>query len=227
MLRKTFMLLVLFISGVAMASLQDPKPPFYEIENPDQAMVLRKYAQPVSFPLSDADKSIIKALCSAADGEAGVGLAAPQIGYSRQIVMIEIDQAAALLRGVDTLHPRQIYINPSYEPTLDAQVVLDWEGCFSVNSLVGKVPRFDRILFRYQDIEGQWHHELVEGFFARVAQHETDHIRGTLMVDRLTKETTHGTREEMRAARLAELTPEQKALYQELSAPSISEEKKS
>lgn len=215
MSRKLAILLFpLFLAGhTAMADAAR----LYHIENENDAVILRRYAEPVAFPLSDADKTIIAQLREAANHYKGVGLAAPQIGYARQIILIEINEQAAAIRSSTTESlPQQIYINPSYEPLVSTSITEDWEGCFSVDSVIGKVPRFKSIRFKYRNLDGHWIEREVEGFHARVIQHEVDHIRGTLICDRLTKDHIHGSPEAMKAQRIAELNDNQREIIQQL-----------
>ena len=60
------------------------------------------------------------------------------------------------------------------------------EGCFSVPHFYSKaVPRYKEINFRYQDINGQWQEDIVDGYKAQILQHETDHLSGILYIDKL------------------------------------------
>ena len=176
------------------------------IEMPEYQQVLKTPAQPVHFPLSPDDQQLIMIMKDKLDELGGVGLAAPQINYHRQIIAIYIPEAAARCREQGTPYPMHIMINPRYQPAANAQVHADFEACYSVTSKAGKVPRYDQIELDYDDEQGNHHQQLERGFYARVLQHEIDHINGILIVDRLTEDCVQGTPEEMRALRRAELS---------------------
>jgi peptide deformylase len=107
----------------------------------------------------------------------GAGLAAPQIGVGLRVVVFGFEsnprypEAAAV--------PETILINPVIEP-LDDVIQDGWEGCLSVPGLRGLVPRFERVRYRGFDERGVALEREVDGFHARVVQHECDHLDGIL-----------------------------------------------
>ncbi len=108
----------------------------------------------------------------------GAGLAAPQIGVNLQVVIFGGTQPNP--RYPDRpLVPPTVLINPRITP-LGPEEQEDWEGCLSVPGLRGWVPRFARIRYTGFDEQGQAIARSVEGFHARVVQHECDHLIGTL-----------------------------------------------
>jgi len=108
----------------------------------------------------------------------GAGLAAPQIGVNLQVVIFGSAQRNP--RYPDRpLVPPTVLINPVVTP-LGAEEEEDWEGCLSVPGLRGVVPRFSRIHYAGVDERGQAIERTVEGFHARVVQHECDHLIGKL-----------------------------------------------
>jgi len=108
----------------------------------------------------------------------GAGLAAPQIGVSLQVVIF--GSTAVNPRYPDRpLVPHTVLVNPVITP-LGAEEVLDWEGCLSVPGLRGEVPRWSRIRYTGVDEKGQTIDRTVDGFHARVVQHECDHLIGQL-----------------------------------------------
>jgi phospholipase/carboxylesterase len=107
----------------------------------------------------------------------GVGLAAPQIGVGLQVVIFGFD-ASERYPDAEAV-PQTILINPLITPLGDEEV-LDWEGCLSVPGLRGEVPRFARIRYQGLDPSGQLIDRTVDGFHARVVQHECDHLVGML-----------------------------------------------
>ena len=113
----------------------------------------------------------------------GVGLAAPQIGVSTQLVIYGFGSNARYPDAEPV--PETILINPVITP-LSSATEEDWEGCLSVPGLRGMVPRFSRIRYEGFDRFGNMISREVEGFHARVVQHECDHLNGTLYPARIT-----------------------------------------
>lgn len=107
----------------------------------------------------------------------GAGLAAPQIGVNKQLVVFGFEKN---LRYPDA-DPIQetILINPSITLISDQQEE-DWEGCLSVPGIRAKVPRYKKIRYSGYDRNGALIDRTVEGFHARVVQHECDHLIGKL-----------------------------------------------
>lgn len=108
----------------------------------------------------------------------GAGLAAPQIGVNLQLVIFGTD--AANPRYPDApLVPRTVLLNPVITP-LSGEEEDGWEGCLSVPGLRGLVPRFSHIRYTGFDPYGEPLDRTVDGFHARVVQHECDHLIGKL-----------------------------------------------
>lgn len=120
----------------------------------------------------------------------GAGIAAPQIGVSQQVVIFGSDQRNP--RYPDRpLVPPTVLINPTITPLGDAEEG-DWEGCLSVPGMRGWVPRWQRIRYTGWDPQGQVIDRTVEGFHARVVQHECDHLWGKLYPMRVRDFTKFG-----------------------------------
>jgi len=107
----------------------------------------------------------------------GAGLAAPQIGVDWQLVIFGFERNARYPDAPAV--PPTVLINPQIEPVGDAQEE-GWEGCLSVPGLRGVVPRWARIRYTGLDPQGAPIDRTVDGFHARVVQHECDHLIGTL-----------------------------------------------
>ena len=107
----------------------------------------------------------------------GAGLAAPQIGVGLQVVVFGVDRNPRYPDAEAV--PHTVLINPVLTPLGDA-VEEDWEGCLSVPGLRGVVPRYARLRYQGCDQFGNAIDRSVEGFHARVAQHEYDHLIGVL-----------------------------------------------
>ena len=108
----------------------------------------------------------------------GAGLAAPQIGVDRQLVIFGTDSPNPRYPDAPPV-PRTVLLNPVITP-IGEEEVEDWEGCLSVPGLRGVVPRWAKIHYRGFDPYGDPIERTVEGFHARVVQHECDHLIGTL-----------------------------------------------
>jgi len=113
------------------------------------------------------------------DGQGGVGIAAPQLGIFKRMVIV--DCSLGLHKNKN--HGRLTMVNPK----LIAQdgEALGREGCLSVPEWVGTVPRARRITVRYQDLQGKTHELSTKAFEARVIQHEIDHLDGILFIDKV------------------------------------------
>jgi peptide deformylase len=107
----------------------------------------------------------------------GAGLAAPQIGVGLRVVIFGV-RANPRYPGVEEV-PDTVLINPVLEP-LSAETEEGWEGCLSVPGLRGWVPRWRRVRYSGCDEQGRRFERTVEGFHARVVQHECDHLDGIL-----------------------------------------------
>ena len=133
----------------------------------------------------------------------GAGLAAPQIGVGLRVVIFGV---TANPRYPDAEPvPQTVLINPVITP-LAAAIDEDWEGCLSVPGLRGWVPRYRAIRYRGMDEHGQAFERSVEGFHARVVQHECDHLDGILYPMRIRDFTRFGFNDALFAER--EMPPE-------------------
>ena len=120
----------------------------------------------------------------------GAGLAAPQIGVNLQLVIF--GSTAINPRYPDRpIVPPTVLINPVITP-LGSEEEEDWEGCLSVPGLRGVVPRWSRIRYTGLDETGQAIDRTVDGFHARVVQHECDHLIGKLYPMRVRDFTRFG-----------------------------------
>lgn len=147
--------------------------------------VLRKKAEPYEIDeiTSDETKALLKDMFDTMEAEEGIGLAAPQIGVSKQMAII----------GIEKENPRYpdapeydllVVFNPKIT-YLDETPQGFWEGCLSVPGLRGYVERPQKIQIDYLDEDAAKKSAEVEGFLATVFQHEIDHLLGTLYIDKL------------------------------------------
>ena len=120
----------------------------------------------------------------------GVGLAGPQVHLPLRIFVFEVEEKVAKRRGVQKLQAG-VFFNATYERIGD-ETITDWEGCLSVPFLGGETPRFKKVRLRGIDHEGKPAEHEVEGFTARIFQHEIDHTDGHVYLDRMPDLTTLG-----------------------------------
>jgi len=117
----------------------------------------------------------------------GVGIAAPQVHMSKQLAVIEADHNRRY-PGEKSI-PLTVLINPKIL-AMSKTLVEDWEGCLSVNDLRGRVPRAQWVDVEAFNRKGEKVKFHAEGFFARVVQHECDHLVGKVFLDRLPNPST-------------------------------------
>jgi peptide deformylase len=178
--------------------------------------VLKNIAKEVEFPLSEKDKDLINKMKEILYKLEGVGLAAPQVGADKRIAVIYIPESAALLRESVIVHLMHTIINPEYWAADNHLIKQDFEACYSVEDVMGKVPRLHAIRVRYQNEIGEIIDKVVEGFYARVLQHEIDHLNGILITNRLTPECIQGDKKAILKLRRKELSEEKRRYFDEL-----------
>ena len=111
----------------------------------------------------------------------GVGVAAPQVHFGLRLAVIEVSESDERSpHGV----PLTVLVNPEVQPLGD-EIELGWEGCLSVPDLRGIVPRFKRVRLKALDRHGKPYETEASDFFARVIQHECDHLDGNVYLDRM------------------------------------------
>jgi peptide deformylase len=120
----------------------------------------------------------------------GAGLAAPQIGIDLQVVIFGTDSVNPRYPDAPVV-PRTVLINPVIT-ALDTELENGWEGCLSVPGMRGVVPRHARIRYTGFDQYGDAIDRTVDGFHARVVQHECDHLIGKLYPMRMKDFTQFG-----------------------------------
>jgi len=125
----------------------------------------------------------------------GVGLAAPQIGILKKIVVVGSEEDNNRYKGSPAV-PEQVIINPEITPLSPAGEGF-WEGCLSVPGMRGYVERPEKIRMKWRDENFEPHEETIEGYRAIVMQHECDHLFGVLYVDRLKSTKLFGFNEDV------------------------------
>lgn len=143
--------------------------------------VLRKVAEDITTDYPNL-KELIANMYETMDNAEGVGLAAPQIGLPIRVVVINLDVLSdefPELKGF-----RKVFINPHILETSGEMENME-EGCLSLPGIHETVKRAGRIRVTYLDEDLQPHDEMVEGYLARVMQHEFDHLDGKMFIDRI------------------------------------------
>ncbi|HYM62395.1 MAG TPA: peptide deformylase [Thermoanaerobaculia bacterium] len=120
----------------------------------------------------------------------GVGLAGPQVHLPLRIFVFEVQERVAKNRGIPKLGAG-VFFNATYEPVGEAKVV-DHEGCLSVPFLSGELARYKKLRLKGIDPKGDRAEIEVDGFTARIFQHEVDHTDGYVYLDRMPDLTTLG-----------------------------------
>lgn len=143
--------------------------------------VLRAVAAPASLDRPDLAQFIDNMWETMYHSE-GVGLAAPQVGVSERIVVIDADPVADSFP--ECAGRKFVLINPEIE-VLDGDKISRTEGCLSLPGIAEDVKRVEHIRLKWTDQDGQAHEEEISGFLARIVQHECDHLEGRVFIDHL------------------------------------------
>ena len=156
--------------------------------------LLLKPAQAVAeFNTPELDTLVQDMLDTMAEAD-GAGLAANQIGVLKRVVVFGFNENPRYPdRNPVTM---TILVNPEIQPVGD-EIESDWEGCLSVPGMRGLVPRYSRIIYRGFDPQGKPIEREVEGFHARLVQHECDHLDGVLYPQRIEDMTKFGYEDEL------------------------------
>ncbi len=140
--------------------------------------VLRRKAKPVE-NFDDDLRSLVDDMVETMREAPGVGLAAPQIGISKQLIVVEFGDEE------DEAIPKQLYVVANPEITSQsAETASGIEGCLSVPGVVGEVDRASVVTVKGQDAYGKKFKIRASGWLARIFQHEIDHVNGVLYTDR-------------------------------------------
>jgi peptide deformylase len=141
---------------------------------------LLQVAQPVARFGTPELRALIADMFETMHAADGAGLAAPQIGVLLRVVIFgSVDDLPSPRYPSEPPVPQTILVNPVLQPLGD-EIEDGWEGCLSVPGLRGVVPRHRRLRYSGFDPDGRPIERTVEGFHARVVQHECDHLDGIL-----------------------------------------------
>ena len=160
---------------------------------------LRQVAAPVTEFATPTLKALVADMLDTMRANDGAGLAAIQIGVLLRVVVFEVELGVNPRYPGAGAVPLTVLVNPEIEPFGDERES-GWEGCLSVPGLRGLVPRYTRLRYRAFDELGQPIDRTVEGFHARVVQHECDHLDGILYPQRIEDMTAFGFQDELVAS---------------------------
>lgn len=144
--------------------------------------LLRQVAAPVTQFGTAELAALVRDMDDTMRALSGAGIAAPQIGVGLRVVIFEVQSNPRYPQVMPV--PYTVLVNPVLTPLGEEQEE-GWEGCLSVPGLRGLVPRFRRVRYQGFDASGMPIDRSVEGFHARVVQHEVDHLDGVLYPQRV------------------------------------------
>jgi peptide deformylase len=141
--------------------------------------ILRQPTEPVAFPLSPEIQKLTKDMIDTVKKADGIGLAAPQVGKSVKLIIINLEKSG-------------LPLFPLYNPKITSRgfrkIEIE-EGCLSIPGVFGMVKRPKKVTIEAQNAEGEKISITDDGWISRVAQHEIDHINGVLIIDLIKKYT--------------------------------------
>jgi peptide deformylase len=147
--------------------------------------VLRAISAAVDDPTEPWVGRLVADMVETMEDAGGTGIAAPQVHAPHRIVVFRVPEERVTQMPGDSAQDLTVLVNPVVE-LLGQERGFGWEGCLSVPGLRGVVPRHLRIRYRALGLEGEPIDREVEGFHARVVQHECDHLDGILYPQRMT-----------------------------------------
>lgn len=151
-------------------------------------------AENVINPQSEEIKIILQNMLDTMQYFHGVGIAAPQIGISKRIIIYSVNNNPRYPEA--TPIPLTVLINPEFV-VVGEDKILGWEGCLSVPNLRGEVERYHTIRATGLNEHGQPVDKIVSAFESRIIQHECDHLNGTLFLTRISDFSRCGFEDEL------------------------------
>ena len=146
--------------------------------------ILEKISQEVDIKNIDQNIiEIIRDLKATLQFYQGLGIAAPQIGVSKRIIVVGVKKENIKYNDVEDI-PITVMINPSWKKISD-ETDVQYEGCMSVPVIRGKVERYKSIELTYYNEDGDKVTKTINGFFARLIQHEYDHLDGIVFLEKV------------------------------------------
>lgn len=133
----------------------------------------------------------------------GFGIAGPQVGINKRIVIIQVNKKKCTYKNAEDI-PTTVMLNPTWKPLSD-ETDFAYEGCLSVPSIRGKVERYTHIEVTYYNEKGEKIVKQAKGFTARDIQHECDHLDGILFLEKVVKPNGFATKEMINKFKLNEI----------------------
>jgi peptide deformylase len=153
------------------------------VDNPEHHRILRSRSRKVQ-QVTPKLVALAELMLETMREANGVGLAAPQVGVVQRLFVVELPE------DEENDQPRQTFILFNPEIVKGSGEQIGYEGCLSIPGYVGEVARHEQIAVKGLNERGQSVRHKVEGYLARVFQHEIDHLDGVLYIDRLTSPDT-------------------------------------
>ncbi len=144
--------------------------------------VLRKETEEIDENYDDLNK-LIEDMWDTMYHTDGIGLAAPQIGKAIRLIVIDADPMSDEFPELEGF--KRVLINPIITEFYEDEYCVEQEGCLSLPGIREEVKRPTRIKIEYEDENFELHEEVLDGFAARVVQHEYDHLESKLFIDHL------------------------------------------
>ena len=159
--------------------------------------VLNRISEEVDITnINDDIIDTIEDLKATLDDGVGVGIAAPQIGINKRIIVVGAKKENVRYNDAEDI-PVTAMINPKWNKLSD-ETDIQFEACLSVPSISGKVERYKNIKLEYFNEQGEKIEKEVHGFFARLIQHECDHLDGFTLLNRVTEKDGFSTKENVK-----------------------------
>lgn len=133
----------------------------------------------------------------------GLGIAAPQVGFNKRIIVVGVKKENIKYYDTEDI-PTTVMINPTWRKLSD-ETDIEFEGCMSVPVIRGKVERYKNIELKYYTEKGEKIVKNVTGFFARLIQHECDHLDGMIYIDKVVKPNGFATLDMINKYKLRDL----------------------
>lgn len=145
--------------------------------------ILKKVADPV-VEVNDEVRALVDNMLETMYENDGIGLAAPQVGESKRILVIDLDQNFELGDKQARKGNPRVFINPEVIWESEDMRVFN-EGCLSVPGQYADITRSDKVKIKFLDRDGKEHEEELDDMLATAVQHEMDHLNGVLFIDHL------------------------------------------
>ena len=166
--------------------------------------ILKKKCEPVT-EVNDEIRKLLDDMLSTMYKAPGIGLAAPQIGISKRLIVMDVSPRAGLKRYQVEKDEKEEEIKPNPIQMINPEITCvsekkdtDQEGCLSIPDVRLEVKRPEVITFKYQDQRGEEHTDQIGGLLSRAIQHEVDHLNGIFIVDRVSISTKLGVDKELK-----------------------------